>query len=144
MAKLRLSFPTGERQPQSPVYGPFWQRGHLTGVVILLGGKSDPVSVRLQVKDKTVPCRAKREVAKQLRDYMWGEPVRVEGNARWVRESTGAWKLLQFDILDFKPVDDEPLTTTIARLRAIEGKWKERPDPLAELDALRGDDGGES
>ena len=32
---------------------------------------------------------------------------------------------------------------TVARLRAVEGKWKDRPDPLAELESIRNDDGGE-
>lgn len=136
-----LSFPVGERQEESVVYGPFWQRGHLSGTVILLGGKNDPVSVKLQVKDKTITCRARRHVARDLRDYIWGAPVRVEGNGKWTRDEDGVWKLLEFEISTFDPIDDEPLTTTVARLRAIEGKWKDRPDPLAELETIRnGDD----
>jgi hypothetical protein len=138
-----LQFPTGERQEESAVFGPFWQRGHLSGTVILLGGKSDPVSVKIQTKGKTVTCKAKRDVARDLRDYIWGQPIRVEGNARWIRDEDGAWKLLQFDISTFDPLDEEPLTTTVARLRAIEGRWKDRADPLAELDAIKdGEDGG--
>ena len=138
-----LTFPTGERQPDALVYGPFWQRGHLTGTVILVGGKSDPVSVKLQIKDKTITCKAKRGVAKKLRDWMWESPVRVEGTGRWLRDEDGIWQLLAFDIADFCPVDDEALTTTIARLRAVEGRWKNRPDPLAELEAVRHGDPGE-
>jgi len=138
-----LTFPMGGGLPAPVVYGPFWQRGHLTGVVILLGGKSDPVSVKLQVKDKTITCKAKRGVARDLRDYIWGSPVRVQGNGKWIREEAGAWKLLHFDISSFDPVDDEPLTTTVARLRAIEGRWKDRPDPLGELEAIRNGDGEE-
>lgn len=137
-----LRFPTGERiETQETVYGPFWQRGHLTGTVILLGGKSDPVSVKLQVKDRTITCKAKRSVAKELRDYIWGSPVRVDGNGKWTRDSNGRWNLLQFDIASFDPVDDESLTTTVARLRAVEGKWKQRPDPLAELEKIRNGEG---
>lgn len=122
--------------------GPFWQRGHLTGTIILLDGKSDPVSVKIQIKDKTVTCKAKREIAKELRDYMWGSTVRLEGRGKWLRNEDGAWELLAFEIASFDPIDDEPLTTSVARLRAIEGQWKNRPDPLGELEALRHDDEG--
>ena len=138
-----LSFSTGERREQETIYGPFWQRGHLTGTVILLGGKTDLVSVKLQVKEKSITCKAKRAVARDLRDYIWGSPVRVEGNGKWTRDSDGRWNLLEFHISSFDAVDDEPLTTTVARLRAVEGKWKDRPDPLAELQAIRNDDDGD-
>lgn len=138
-----LNFPTGEKREQETVYGPFWQRGHLTGTVILLGGKTEVVSVKLQVKEKTITCKAKRAVARDLRDYIWGSPVRVEGNGKWTRDSDGRWNLLEFQISSFDAIDDEPLTTTVARLRAVEGKWKDRPDPLAELESIRNDDDGE-
>ena len=69
--------------------------------------------------------------------------MRVEGNGKWTRDSDGRWNLLEFQISSFDAIEDEPLTTTVARLRAVEGKWKDRPDPLAELESIRNDDGGE-
>jgi hypothetical protein len=121
--------------------GPFWQRSHLTGTVILIGGKSEPVSIKLLVKDKSITCKTTRAIAKELRDYLWGDPVRLEGSAKWIRDAEGTWKLLRFEVSNFTPIDDEPLTTTVARLRAISGKWKDRPDPIGELEALRNDNG---
>lgn len=133
-----LDFPTGERQEDSLTFGPFWQPGHLSGVVILLGGKTDRVSVKIQAADgETYTCKADRSIAKRLRDHLFETPVRFGGEGRWRRDPSGRWRLEQFNISDFSLLDDDPLTDTIAALRAIEGRWKDRPDPLAEVDELR-------
>ncbi len=133
-----LNFPNVQHPEEPLVYGPFWQSGHLSGTVILLGGKSDPVSVKLQDSNgDTYLCKIHRSKAKCLRDYLFEQPVRVTGRGKWLREATGQWRLEQFDIDDFTPLNDAPLTDTIARLRAIDAKWKERPDPLAEIDEIR-------
>jgi hypothetical protein len=134
-----LEFPTGQLRRQQLAYGPFWQQGHLNGMVILLGGKTDRVSVKiLDANGETHTCKADRAVAKRLRDFLFSEhPIRVIGQGRWRRETDGRWHLEQFDITDFEQLSDEPLTDTVARLRAIEARWKERPDPLAEIEELR-------
>src|SRR4029077_20443073 len=43
-----LQFPIEQSEHEPLVYGPFWQPGHLDGTVLLVGGKSDPGSVKLQ------------------------------------------------------------------------------------------------
>ncbi len=133
-----LTFPTGEAQNDSLAFGPFWQPGHLSGVVILLGGKTDRVSVKVQAPNGEIyTCKADRSVARRLRDHLFEAPVRLSGEGRWRRERSGRWRLEQFNISDFSPLDDDPLTETLATLRAIDGKWKDRPDPLAEISELR-------
>jgi hypothetical protein len=74
---------------------------------------------------------------KRLRDYLYEQPVRLAGEGKWSRDPSGRWTLEQFNISDFAPLEDEPLTDTVAQLRAIDGRWKSRPDPLAEIDELR-------
>ena len=133
-----LRFPIGEKLDESLAFGPFWQPGHLSGVVILIGGKTDRVSVKIQAPDgETYTCKADRSVAKRLRDRLFEAPVRLAGEGRWRREVNGRWRLEQFNISEFSLLDDDPLTDTIASLRAIEGRWKDRPDPLAEIEELR-------
>jgi hypothetical protein len=134
-----LKFPTGAAlvEPQR-AYGPFWQSGHLDGRVILIGGKSDPVSVRLQNTDGDVLiCKARRPIAKRLREYLYEGPLRVQGQGKWFRDASGDWRMETFNIDDFSELDDEPLSAAIARLREIDAPWKDRPDPLADLDTLR-------
>jgi hypothetical protein len=137
-----IDFPRQAANESQVSYGPFWQDGHLTGVVILIGGKTDRVSVKLQdASGGTHICKVSRELAKRLRDYLYEQPVRVTGRGRWRREPDGRWRLEWFDASEFVPLDDEPLTDTIARLRAIEADWQHRPDPLEEIEALRRGDG---
>ncbi len=132
-----LTFPTGEAVEAEPTYGPFWQSGNLTGSVYRAGGKGKIVSMKLEDRSTGTSylCRAKRSVAKRLLEHMWGPAVRVSGRGQWLREANGQWRLIRFEIQDFSPLDHESLTETITRLRAIGGAWKDRPDPLAELDA---------
>jgi hypothetical protein len=133
-----LDFAISGQQDDALAFGPFWQPGHLSGVVILLGGKTDRVSVKIQAPDgETYTCKADREVAKRLRDQLFEGPVRLTGTGRWTREVSGRWRLEQFNISGFSLLDDDSLTDTIATLRTIDGKWKDRPDPLAEIDELR-------
>lgn len=136
-----LKFPTEQALDEPLVYGPFLQQGHLDGQVILIGGKSDPGSVKIQTaKGDVLLCKARRDVAKQLRAYLYEGPVRVTGRGKWIRDASGRWDLDHFDIDTVSPLDDESLSATIARLRAIDAPWKDRPDPLTEIAAIRQDD----
>jgi hypothetical protein len=125
-----------------PVFGPFWQDGSLAGTVIGTLGKGDPVSVRLlDHEGRTHTCKAKLDLAKDLKRYQWESPVRLDGRGKWIRASSGEWQLLEFYVLGFIPQDDEPLAQTILRLQMVNGKWKDRPDPVGELERIRrGDD----
>ena len=136
-AKL-LRFRSSSESNEPLTFGPFWQQGDLSGTVILVGGKGDPASVKLlDANGDTHLCKARRDVIKRLRDYLYEEPVRITGRGKWFRSAEGCWRLEQFDIFDFAPLNDEPLDVTIARLQAIDAEWKERPDPIGEIDKIR-------
>lgn len=140
-----LTFPGARPGDVEPVFGPFWQDGALAGIVIGTLGKGDPVSVRLlDHEGHTHTCKAKLDLAKDLKTYQWESPVRLEGRGKWIRLSSGEWQLLEFNVQSFVPQDDEPLAQTILRLQAVDGRWKGRPDPVGELERIRhGDDGAE-
>ena len=135
-----LEFP-GRRQHVEPEYGPITQAGSLQGKVIVVGGESDPVPIHIQDGDKVHICRARRQVAKELAGHIFVVTVRVSGNGRWLRDSTGVWKLKSFQITSFTLLEDSALSTIVENLRQIPGKWKENPDSTQVLHALRtGDD----
>jgi hypothetical protein len=136
-----LTFPTGQAVNEPLVYGPFWQPGHFAGTVILIGGKSDPVSVKLQDGDGNIRlCKARRGIAKQLREYLYEQPIRATGRGKWFRDAAGDWRLHEFQIESFVPLDDESLAATITRLRSIDARWKDLPDPIAKLNEIRNGD----
>ena len=132
-----LDFP-GRNKLVEPEYGPLTQSGSLRGVVIVVGGGSDPVPVHLEDGETVHICRAKRAIAKELASHIFGNPVRVTGNGRWLRESTGQWVLRNFQVTAFTVLRDDSLSTVVAKLRQVPGRWKAGKDALATLETLRG------
>ena len=135
-----LEFP-GRRKVAEFEYGPITQAGSLQGTVIVVGGATDPVPVHLQDGDTVHICRARRQVAKELAGHIFSCAVRVTGNGRWLRNPLGVWEMRSFQITAFTVLEDSALSTIVAKLRQISGKWKENPESTQALHALRtGDD----
>lgn len=126
------------RTELSAKYPSIGRYGTLQGVVTRIGGKGEWVPVHLEDVDGTIYiCEAKKDKTKELARYYLDQPLRVEGQGRWIRREGGGWNLESFRIHDFSPLRDEPVPETIQRLRSIRAEWKDRRDPLAELDAIR-------
>jgi len=133
-----IRFP-GKAAEQPVVFAAINQEGSLDGVPILVGGIKEWVPVHLQAGDTIYStCVATRDVAKQLANYLFEGSVRVYGTGHWYRDEMGAWVLDKFRIRHFEPLNDDPLTTVVAGLRAIPGnEWNDISDPWAELEAIR-------
>jgi hypothetical protein len=113
--------------------------GEIDGVVIRVGGRDETVPVWLQGgSGEKLECNATREIAKQLARYLFEDPVRVTGNAKWRRTKERVWELAGFDIKSFDALDQTPLNELVTRLRAIDTEWSSMDDPQAELRRLRG------
>jgi hypothetical protein len=134
-----LEFP-GRRRFVELEYGPVGQVATLQGVVIVVGGESDPVPVHLEDGNTIHLCKAKRPLAKELALHIFGAPVRVTGNGRWLRDSAGEWIMKSFMITGYSVLKDDSLSAVIAALRQIPGEWKARPDTAAILKTLRSDE----
>jgi hypothetical protein len=134
-----FTFP-GRTRPKPLEYGPFREEGVLEGVVIKVGGKDDSVPVWLQDGENVHKCTATVEMSKRLSVHYRRGLLRIKGTGRWMREATGTWKMIRFDIVDFELLDDTPLTDVIKRLQAVTGAdWGD--DPLHELSRLRTGEG---
>lgn len=131
-----LDFP-GRRMVVESEYGPLTQSGALQGVVIVIGGESDPVPVHIEDGIQVYMCRAKRQIAKELATHIFGLPVRVEGNGRWFRDALGLWTMKSFQISSFVVLEDTTLSSVIATLRQVPARWKDRPNSITTLKALR-------
>lgn len=127
----------GRRMFVESEYGPLTQPGTLQGVVIVVGGESDPVPVHIEDGTQVYVCRAKRPIAKELAAHIFGLPVRVEGNGRWFRDAMGFWIMKSFQISSFVVLEDTTLSSVIATLRQVPATWKGRPDVITTLKALR-------
>ena len=130
------------REMRDPVsYGPFNQEGSLDGKVIMVGGKSDPVPVHIEQGGCIYNCHARRDVASALGHHLFESELRIQGVGRWTREPDGTWTLNRFTIQSFVVLQDEPLSTVVAKLREVPGSgWNEVTDPWSELMKMRKQD----
>ena len=134
-----IYFP-GRDRPQPRSFGPFKQTCAFDGVLIRIGGKDDTVPVHLQAGAKVHICNTNRDMARRLAPHLYQGTLRVWGDGRWMREPSGRWKLIWFDISSFTLLDDAPIDEVVERLREVKGSgWKQFDDPLAEIERLRGD-----
>ena len=134
-----IFFP-GRDRPRPRTLGPIKQWCSFDGVLIRVGGTDDTVPVHLKDGNEIHYCNADRNMARCLAKHLYRGTLRVSGHGRWQRESSGKWKLLQFDISEFKLLDDAPLSEVVERLQQVEGSgWKQFDDPLAEAMRLRRD-----
>ena len=133
-----LMFP-GAKQRRALEYGPVAQFSTLQGVVIVVGGERDPVPVHLQDGDVVHNCIARRTIAKQLAQYIFGQPLRVGGQGRWFRDALGRWTMRRFQIAEFAELRNDPLSTVIADIRSRRRDAPAPPDALERLIALRRD-----
>lgn len=112
----------------------------LDGVVIRVGGKDETVPVWLQGEGKDpLRCNATRAVAKELAGSLFGQPVRVTGNAKWRRNGDRVWILERLDIKSWQTLESGSLAELVTRLREVQGSdWNLVDDPQAQWKRLRG------
>lgn len=112
------------------------ESGELAGELIALGGPNESAPVQIQSARVKYPCRAKRELIKEMAPYIF-QSVRVRGEGTWVSEKSG-WRLVAFSIHGFEPLRDRRLTDVINELRALPGnRWNAMEDPMGEAHRLR-------
>jgi hypothetical protein len=113
------------------------------GVVIRIGGRDDtiPVAVR-DLEGRVVSCEIRGQAqAKELSRYFLGETLRLSGNGKWSRTTTGAWSLESLLIQSFEILDDAPLDDVLSALRGVRHNgWAEVDDPLEAWKKMRGVD----
>jgi len=135
--KRTIDFP-GKKRFTQPEYGPFNQPGTIEGIPIRIGGESDPVPVHLQEPGQPHDiCYATREIARQIAPHIFTALIRVEGIARWHRDSEGKWERDRFTIQHFDVIDNLSLTEAMERLRNVPTKIREIENPLKVLGELR-------
>jgi hypothetical protein len=131
-----LQFP-GRELLKKLVFGPITQSGVFQGVPISVGGERDPVPIHLEDgKDKYI-VYAKRQVAKEIAQYLFTTPIRVEGSGRWIRHADGEWELLDFRVTDYKLIEDADIRKDVNELRGIPAEWKKLDDPLSVLTEIK-------
>lgn len=139
--KAPLLFFPGRDTPQPTLFEPVVQTGSIDGQLISIGGRDETVPVRILDGDTIYKCTTTRGVARQLAQHLFGLPLRLVGEGKWLRSDEGAWSLEVFKILSFEPLEDRPIGDVIEALRAVPNDFT--VEAWDELLGLR-DDGEET
>jgi hypothetical protein len=115
-----VRFP-GRERPQPLKYGSFRQQGSLDGQLVRLGGKDKTAHATLQDGDRVWTCEMSRDLARDMREHLYEQPLRVHGEGRWRRSQVGDWTLERFVATHFEVLDPATWPDTVARLRSIGG-----------------------
>jgi hypothetical protein len=137
-----LKFP-GREQPIPEKIGPFSQQTEVVGQLVRLGGRDSTSHATIQDADgKFWHVTLSRDQAKQLGAMIYGPPLRISGNGRWVRHGKGEWQLLDMKMQTWEALAETSLREGIAALRALpKGDWERERDLDAVLKRIRrGDD----
>lgn len=133
----------GANREKQPIYGPISQATTLDGVVVRVGGISEPAAVQIRTTDgMQTHCYVTHAMAKDLGKHLYGAEIRFFGDGRWTRNEDGVWELVRFSITRFEELDAASLTEVVGELRAMEGRDWAGIDPWKELHDLRGTKGG--
>jgi hypothetical protein len=131
-----LDFPLSKPNEQE-TFGPFWEAGTVDGILVKIGGIDETVPVHLVGQGYHI-CNADHEMAKQLAPRLFGNPIRVHGEGKWIRNLQGKWEMQWFNIRRFEDLDDSSLPEVVSRLRAIpDNDLLSLKDPLDEMRKLR-------
>ena len=130
-----LKFP-GRDAATHTVYGPFEESGTFEGIPIKVGGERADVPVHLDGQPVQI-VYAPRRLARDIAQYIFSTPIRVEGKGKWMRDRMGDWIMQRFLVERFDVLSEDSLQGSITRLRAIPAEWKRKDDPLRELAELR-------
>jgi len=128
-----IRFPGREQAEEK--FSAIRQQGSLDGFVTGIRGKDETIHITIQAEGQQISgCYTNKIIAKQLGAKLF-EPVRLFGRGRWNRDSEGVWSLVDFKIESFQALDDVPLSSALAELRAIKTEWDD--DSYADLRTIR-------
>lgn len=114
-----IPFP-GRDRPKQLAFPAFRQDGSIDGQIVSIGGKDTTAHVILQDGAVTYSnIKLTREMARQLRMYLYEQKVRLIGSGRWERSPEGAWKLLDFSVGRFEVLDDSSLSDVLDTVRNV-------------------------
>ena len=134
-----LSFPGNQALLLSKL-GPFTQDLIKEGMLVRIGGRDASAHATLEDSDGgTWSFEVTRELARQLAAYLFGNPVRLIGQGRCLRDENGEWQYSGLRASRFEPLDAASLAEVVNGIRRHSaGIWRRDVDMAAFLESLRG------
>lgn len=130
----------GRDRPKTISFPPFRQNTAIQGQIVNIGGRDETAHATLQDGAMYhVNVSMKRNLARQLAPLLYGPVVRLHGNGRFERQPDGIWKMLDFRVDRYEPLDEKSIAETLATVRALPGNGIMRPDSYQIVTALAGE-----
>jgi len=102
--------------------GPFNQPVSKDGILVRIGGKDSTAHAMIEGPDQQISSfEVSREIAIQLAPHLFGEPIRLIGQGRVVRNEHGAWEFLSLKASAFVVLTNETIGQAVQRVRAVAG-----------------------
>ena len=102
--------------------GPFNQAVSKDGVLVRIGGKDSTAHAMLEGPDHQIlSFEVSRDLAIQLAPHLFGDPIRLVGQGRAVRNEQGEWEFLSLKASGFVQLSSESLAETVQRIRRASG-----------------------
>lgn len=133
-----LDFP-GKRLLRPPKLGPFTQAFQKDGLLVRIGGVDRTAHAMIEDSVGTIwSFETTRELAVELAQYLFGQPVRLTGTGRFFRDEDGQWQHSALKASGFEPLQAGDLADAVERIRRLPGdSWLTHGDPMQALLALR-------
>ncbi|MFT4046418.1 MAG: hypothetical protein QM661_06930 [Solimonas sp.] len=114
-----LRFP-GRAEPQPQVIGPLKKHTEIDGILVRIGGRDKTVHAQVEDAEGRVwSCEIDRDMARRLAPYLFGSPIRLIGEGRWLRTVEAQWVLDRLKAVDFRSLGDSTLADSISAIRKL-------------------------
>lgn len=116
------------------------QEDQIVGVVTKIGGKDSTIPMTIKTADgKYITATIKgQEKARELAKYLFGEEIRIIGEATWLCDDDGKWQCDGIIVSRHETLSQQPLDELFEDLQKIDGNgWKTFLDPIDELNNFR-------
>jgi hypothetical protein len=114
-----LEFPGATRQ-DAVVFPAFRESTSLDGQLVRIGGTDETVHAKIVTDDHSYNVQMNRELAREAALHIFGSTLRFFGTARYKRERSGEWTLLQFDADRFEVLNERTLSESVQELRNLQ------------------------
>lgn len=127
-----IQFP-GIKRKRMPRLGPFTQRFERTGVLVRIGGKDDSAHATLEDgAGKSWSFKLNKALARQIAAHLYGDPIVLHGDGRFVRNEEGDWQTLDLRAVSYSAAGTGSLRDAVEKIRALDVPWS--TDHLADED----------
>lgn len=131
----------GRNRLRSLVFPPFREDTTIDGQLVNIGGRDSSAHATLQDGDVFhTNIQMRRELARKLAPLLYGPHIRLHGSGRFERMADGIWKMLEFRVERYEPLDGRSVADVMVTLRDTANNGLMDPGAYRDIAAMRDED----